>query len=485
MPNVKKRAASFLLALCTLLLCCCAPAEPPTETPPPAEGVLGTPLPSATPVPTPSPSTVLSPILEPDFPEGPVENVLPPAESARYLKNGLPYTCPHGTQDICNICLSDGALPLPDENRLTAILRYLTAQSRLTGSEHCESSGDFIQNALFELGYEPVSQSVSTDNTGHLLSGESALAFGETVLSMDYVFGSAQGVRQGRAIFCGDGYPLPESAEGAVLIANGASTLSAIAALGLGTPAGVVLVNTEKYFADTVPALWPDAVVLATDDAKLFDLVKSGDILTISSTENGPFASENLIAVLNPGAKETIILCAHYDSVSTSPGANDNAAGVALLLELARVFSEVETNDRVVFLFTTGEEQGMLGSWVYTRELSKEEQSSIRAVFALDMFADKNQGMPLIYTCNGEPDAAVSKLLLACDQFRLQKPLLGKEFRSDHAPFYGIGLPAALIAQSESDELYHTPYDTMDKLSSNIMDLVFAWNAGILLHSTN
>jgi Zn-dependent M28 family amino/carboxypeptidase len=145
------------------------------------------------------------------------------------------------------------------------------------------------------------------------------------------------------------------------------------------------------------------------------------------------------------------------------------------------VFSKLPIHRRIVFLFTTGEEQGMLGAWVYSRELAKGERDSIRAVYALDMFADLNQSTPLIYTCDGEPDTAVALLLAACEAYPLPKPLLSKEFRSDHAPFYGIGLPAALFAQSESDELYHTPYDTMDKLSAEYMDLVFAWTAGILL----
>lgn len=479
MPKpIKKRAGAFLLALALLIFASCSnKAETPSPTP--AEEVVGTPSPSAAVTSTPSPSP--SPVIEPDYPTGPAEEVLPAAGTPRYLKNGSLFLCPHDEKGICKECVSEGAIPLPDSNRMLAALRFLTAESRLTGSEFCEISGEFIQNALAECGYEPYLQTVGTNNTGYVFSGESALAFGETVLPMEYVFGGAQGIRSGSAVFCGEGYPLPESVEGVVVLSNGIGALSAIQALGLGTPAAVVLVNAEETQAPSIPGLWPEAIILATNNADLFELVKSGDILTASSIENGPFESANIIAELNPDAKETIILCAHYDSVSTTPGACDNAAGAAVLLELARTFFELGAKQRIVFLFTTGEEQGMLGASVFARGLSQDERKNILAVYALDMFADSNQEPPLIYTCDGEPDAAVALLYAACENHSLKKPLLGREFRSDHAPFYGIGLPAALCAQGESDELYHTPYDTMDKLSGDYMDLVFAWMAGILL----
>lgn len=482
MPKtIKKRAGAILLALSLLIFASCSnrAKTPPPPSPAPAEEIAGLPVPPAAVTPAPSPAP--SPAAEPDYPAGPAEAVLPAAGTARYLKSGLPFFCPHAGEGLCKECVSAGAIPLPDSNRILAILRFLTAKSRRTGSEYCEISGEFIQNALIECGYAPYLQPVGTENTGYVFSGESALAFGETVLPMDYVFGGAQGVRSGSAVFCGEGYPLPESAEGAVLLSNGAGALSVIRALGLGTPAAVVAVNADETLAHSVPDLWPQAIVLATNDADLFKLVKSGDILTVSSTENGPFESANIVAELNPAAKETIILCAHYDSVSTTPGACDNAAGAAVLLELARTFFELGAKQRIVFLFTTGEEQGMLGASVFARGLSKEEQSSIQAVYVLDMFSDANQETPLVYTCDGEPNAAVALLSAACESHLLKKPLFGREFRSDHAPFYGIGLSAALCAQGESDELYHTPYDTMNKLSEAYIDLVFAWMAGILL----
>lgn len=77
---------------------------------------------------------------------------------------------------------------------------------------------------------------------------------------------------------------------------------------------------------------------------------------------------ENLIAVL-PGrdrSKPAVALMAHYDSVPFAPGAGDDAAGTAALLETARLIAAGPTPERdVVFLITDGEEQGLIGAQTF------------------------------------------------------------------------------------------------------------------------
>ena len=66
------------------------------------------------------------------------------------------------------------------------------------------------------------------------------------------------------------------------------------------------------------------------------------------------------------GSRKAVMLAAHYDSVPSSPGASDNAAGVAALLESARVLQRgpAPRND-VIFLFTEGEESGTSGADIF------------------------------------------------------------------------------------------------------------------------
>lgn len=81
----------------------------------------------------------------------------------------------------------------------------------------------------------------------------------------------------------------------------------------------------------------------------------------------------NVVAVLpglNPDGRELILIEGHMDSrCSTScdtdclaEGVEDNASGTALVMELARIFSQMALNETIVFMATTGEEQGLVGA---------------------------------------------------------------------------------------------------------------------------
>jgi hypothetical protein len=82
---------------------------------------------------------------------------------------------------------------------------------------------------------------------------------------------------------------------------------------------------------------------------------------------------------------------AHYDSISgnpcvRAPGANDNASGVAGVLELARVFSQVETEASIIFAAFSGEEEGMVGSNGYVRSLVESGlNTQLKGFIILDM----------------------------------------------------------------------------------------------------
>lgn len=86
---------------------------------------------------------------------------------------------------------------------------------------------------------------------------------------------------------------------------------------------------------------------------------------------------DNVVA-LPPGATERppIVLGAHYDTVYFSPGADDNASGVAVCLEAARVL-RLHGLPAQVIIFNR-EEEGLLGSSQYVMSLTKEDQAAIR-----------------------------------------------------------------------------------------------------------
>jgi hypothetical protein len=75
-----------------------------------------------------------------------------------------------------------------------------------------------------------------------------------------------------------------------------------------------------------------------------------------------------------------VLLAAHYDSVPAGPGASDDGAGVATVLEVARILKALPTpRHRIVLLLTDGEEAGLLGAWLFVRDapLSKQVLAAV------------------------------------------------------------------------------------------------------------
>lgn len=105
--------------------------------------------------------------------------------------------------------------------------------------------------------------------------------------------------------------------------------------------------------------------------------------------------ARNVVAVLpgiDPTYNDPIIIMAHMDSRCEArcdvncpaPGADDNGSGTALVLELARVLSRYSFNHTVVFLLTTGEEQGLLGARAFA-EYAAAQNVKIKAVLNNDI----------------------------------------------------------------------------------------------------
>ncbi|SDI71458.1 M28 family peptidase [Natribacillus halophilus] len=191
--------------------------------------------------------------------------------------------------------------------------------------------------------------------------------------------------------------------------------------------------------------------------------------------------SQNVIAVREAEGvedPEIVYLTAHYDSVPESPGANDNASGTASLLEHARVMQDMPTDKEIRFVALGAEEIGLVGSDEYVDELSEDEIDRSEATYNLDMVGtDWDPASQLhISTVDGESntvwetaDAAAENVGFDEDEWTLHQ--LG---RSDHVPFHEAGIDAALFIWMEPDTepggadlepWYHTPEDTIDKVS--------------------
>jgi len=116
------------------------------------------------------------------------------------------------------------------------------------------------------------------------------------------------------------------------------------------------------------------------------DKVTTGVPTPVSPPPEMKREGRNVIGILRGTSDEEIIICAHYDS-REGPGANDDASGVGVLLELARVFSNSKNktyNKTLVFVAFDAEEQLAQGSKHFLSNLDDREIGNIIGVLDLD-----------------------------------------------------------------------------------------------------
>ena len=213
---------------------------------------------------------------------------------------------------------------------------------------------------------------------------------------------------------------------------------------------------------------------------------------------------ENLILNL-PSVAQTekdnlspILIAAHYDGVPGSPGADDNASGVAVLLELARIFATQPTKYPIRLVAFDMEEAGLLGSADYVAKLRREKQK-LRLMMSLEMlgYCDRNPGtqsypaavLKPFYPNTGDFIALIGNLKTFPDLMRLRNsfrksgtksellpvPNNGKIVpavrRSDHAPFWDAGYKAMMITDTSfmRNPHYHKPSDTIETLDLDFL----------------
>lgn len=195
-----------------------------------------------------------------------------------------------------------------------------------------------------------------------------------------------------------------------------------------------------------------------------------------------------------------IIIAAHYDGVPGTPGADDNATGVAVLLELIQEFANSPLPYPVRFIAFDLEEYGMVGSQIYAEEL-KQKEEPVRLMLSLEMLgycsqeADSQIYPPLIekfYPSTGNFIALVGNLRTSketkflAQQMResgtpsewISVPLSGKlipETRlSDHSPFWDQGYKAIMVTDTSflRNPHYHQPSDTIETLDLDFLTRV-------------
>jgi len=173
-------------------------------------------------------------------------------------------------------------------------------------------------------------------------------------------------------------------------------------------------------------------------------------------------ASRNVVA-LSPGPVRAVVV-AHLDGVEEGPGANDNASGVAVLLELARALR----GERGLLLAALGAEERVetgsrihLGSARLLRGLSAAGRRRIRLAVSLDMVG---VGSRLhVRGIEAAPNRSSALVLGQARSLRLAASYLADPGWSDHAELTRGGLPATWI-QWREDRCWHSACDRAERV---------------------
>ncbi len=193
------------------------------------------------------------------------------------------------------------------------------------------------------------------------------------------------------------------------------------------------------------------------------------------------YQTQNVLGYLE-GRKypdEWVVFTAHYDHLGMFgrdvffPGANDNASGVAMLLNLARHYKANPPEKSMAFICVSGEECGLRGSRHYVNH-PVFPLDEIAGVFNFDMVAGNWDSLYVQHSDAAQADFdALNKILGEKNFFSgIKKDTISPH--SDHYPFAEKGLPAMFFSlSSKQNPYYHTPADNMDNVSTEKFMLLF------------
>jgi aminopeptidase YwaD len=218
--------------------------------------------------------------------------------------------------------------------------------------------------------------------------------------------------------------------------------------------------------------------------------------------------TRNVIMVLpgeDPGLKnEYIIFGAHFDhlglggpgsgsravdTVGVHHGADDNASGVAMVIELAGKFAGTKNSHKrsLVFMTFSGEEEGLLGSkhFIDNPEI---DLSKVDAMVNMDMVGRLKDTRDLTVGGVGTADGLQEDALAVDDTNKLRLTFAAEgSGASDHSSFYSKNIPVIYFTTGTHSD-YHTPSDTWDKINYpgmvSVSDLIFKMTSRLANDST-
>ncbi len=183
------------------------------------------------------------------------------------------------------------------------------------------------------------------------------------------------------------------------------------------------------------------------------------------------YTSQNVLGYVEGQRQDsTVVFCAHYDHLGRLgnkgayfPGANDNAAGVALLLEMAAYYQQNKPKFRTVFIAFGAEEVGLIGSEHYVKN-PLFPLSHIKFLLNLDLVGTGDTGMAVVNATLFKEQFSKLNAINTAQKYLPSILQRGPVANSDHYHFSERGVPAFFFYLTGGIQAYHDVQDVAETL---------------------
>jgi len=186
-----------------------------------------------------------------------------------------------------------------------------------------------------------------------------------------------------------------------------------------------------------------------------------------------------------------LIIDGHYDTIN-GPGANDNGSGTVLILELARLLKDVDTEYSIKFIHFSGEEEGLLGSEYYVANTVIPENLDIKLVLNIDevggvagvnnntIVCERDEGSP---NSNNAASAQATQEMANCFGFYSNlQTTISYAYASDYMPFENNGEIITGLYEANESPYPHGPIDVIENMDPDYVFEVAKGTMGSALH---
>jgi aminopeptidase YwaD len=232
---------------------------------------------------------------------------------------------------------------------------------------------------------------------------------------------------------------------------------------------GVLIYSSDKltWGASTSQNIRPVVTITRELDLKTVNSVE----ISVDAKYLQNYETQNVVGTIDgkSGSDSIIVILAHYDHLGKMgkevyfPGANDNASGVAMLLNLAKHYSDNKPEYDMIFIALSGEESGLLGARAFVSN-PQIDLDKIKFLLNFDLAGTGEEGVRIV---NGSIFKDKFDLITRLNKEYQLLPKIdirGEACNSDHCPFYQNGVPCFFIYTQGGIKAYHDIFDKYETL---------------------